>query len=106
RSGADPDLYPNAIWTDMLKSHTQNQRYTINFRGGSEKTKFFVSGAYYSEDGIFKSNPLGDYNANIGLKRYNLRSNVDMDLTPTTKLSVDISGQYRTKNNPGNSSET
>lgn len=105
RSGVDPDLYPNAMWTDLLKNHTQNQRYTINFRGGSEKTKFFVSGAYYSEDGIFKSNPLDDYNANIGLKRYNLRSNVDMDITRTTKLSIDMSGQYKTKNNPGYSSD-
>lgn len=105
RSGADPDLYPNSIWTDLLKNHTQNQRYTINFRGGSEKTKFFVSGAYYSEDGIFKSNPLDDYNANIGLKRYNVRSNVDMDITRTTKLSVDMSGQYKTKNSPGYSSD-
>ena len=54
---------------------------------------------------MFKSNPLDDYNANIGLERYNLRSNVDMDITPTTKLSVDMSGQYRTQNNPGNSSD-
>lgn len=106
RTGADPDLYPNAIWTDLLSKHTTNQRYTINFRGGSDRTKFFVSGAYYSEDGIFKSNPLEDYDANINLKRYNLRSNVDMDITPTTKLSVDMSGQYRTKNNPGSSSES
>ena len=30
---------------------------------------------------MFKSNPLDDYNANIGLERYNLRSNVDMDIT-------------------------
>lgn len=104
RSGADPDLYPDAQWFDLMSNHTQNQRYTINFRGGGEKAKFFVSGAYYSEDGIFKSNPLGDYNANIGLKRYNVRSNVDFDITTTTKLSVDISGQYKTKNNPGYSS--
>lgn len=105
RSGEDPDLYPNSIWTDLLSKHTHNQRYTINFRGGSERTKFFVSGAYYDEKGIFKSNPLDDYDANIGLKRYNLRSNVDMDITRTTKLSVDMSGQYRTQNNPGNSSD-
>lgn len=105
RSGEDPDLYPNTIWTDLLSKHTQNQRYTINFRGGSERTRFFVSGAYYSEDGIFESNPLEDYNANINLKRYNLRSNVDMDITPTTKLSVDMSGQYRTRNAPGSSSD-
>lgn len=105
RTGADPDLYPTSIWTDLLSKNTQNQRYTINLRGGSEKTRFFVSGAYYNETGMFKSNPLEDYDANIGLKRYNLRSNVDMDITRTTKLSVDMSGQYKTKNNPGTSSD-
>ncbi|GAE83248.1 TonB-dependent receptor [Bacteroides reticulotermitis] len=105
RSGIDTDLYPNSIWTDLLSKNTHNQRYTINFRGGSEKTRFFASGAYYSEDGIFKSNPLDDYNANIGLKRYNLRSNIDMDISSTTQLSIDLSGQYKTKNNPGNSSD-
>lgn len=105
RSGEDTDLYPNSIWTDLLSKNTQNQRYTINLRGGSEKTKFFVSGAYYNESGMFKSNPLENYDANIGLKRYNLRSNVDMDITKTTKLSVDMSGQYKTKNNPGSSSD-
>lgn len=105
RDGVDTDLYPNSIWTDLLSKHTQNQRYTINLRGGSEKAKFFVSGAYYKEDGIFKSNPLDNYNANIGLTRYNLRSNVDMEITRTTKLSIDMSGQYRTQNNPGNSSD-
>lgn len=105
RSGEDTDLYPNSIWTDMLSKTTQNQRYTINFRGGNERTRFFASGAYYSEDGIFKSNPLDDYDANIGLERYNLRSNIDMDITSTTKLSIDLSGQYKTKNNPGNTSD-
>lgn len=105
RTGADPDLYPNSIWTDLLSKHTHNQRYTINLRGGSEKTRFFVSGAFYDEKGIFKSNPLDDYDANIGLKRYNLRSNVDMDITRTTKLSVDMSGQYKTQNNPGSTSD-
>lgn len=104
-TGVDTDLFPNTIWTDLLSKNTHNQRYTLNFRGGSEKTKFFVSGAYYAENGIFKSNPIESYDANIGLERYNIRSNVDMDITPTTKLSVDISGQYKTKNNPGNSSD-
>ena len=105
RDGVDPDLYPNSIWTDLLSNNTQNQRYTVNLRGGSEKTKFFVSGAYYKENGIFQSNPIEKYDANIGLDRYNLRTNVDMDITSTTKISVDLSGQYKTKNNPGNSSD-
>ena len=82
---------------ELLSEHTTNQRYTINFRGGSEKTKFFASGAYYKEDGIFDSNTSEGYNANTGLQRFNLRSNVDMDITSTTKLSIDLSGQYKTR---------
>ena len=105
RTGADPDLYPSVNWYDLLQEHTQSQRYTVNFRGGSEKVRFFASGAYYSEDGIFDSNPTEKYNANIGLQRFNLRSNVDMDLTKTTQLSIDMSGQYLRKNQPGYSSD-
>ena len=101
RTGVDPDLYPNSIWTDLLAKHTFNQRYTLNIRGGSDKVRYFVSGAYYNENGIFKSNPIENYDANIGLNRYNLRSNVDIDLSSSTKLSVDMSGQYQTKNSPG-----
>ena len=105
KTGVDPDLYPNVNWMDLLSNHTQSQRYTINFRGGSERTQFFTSGSYYSEDGIFKSNPMEQYDANIGLQRFNLRSNVDMTLTKTTKLAVDMSGQYLRKNTPGYGSD-
>lgn len=105
RTGADTDLYPNANWMDLLNNQTQSQRYTINFRGGSDRTQFFVSGAYYQEDGIFKSNPIEQYDANIGLQRFNLRSNVDMTLTKTTKLAVDMSGQYLRKNTSGYGSD-
>ena len=105
RTGADPDLYPNVNWMDLLNSHSHNERYTLSFRGGSEKTRFFVSGAYYSENGIFKSNPIEQYDANIGLQRFNLRSNIDMRLTKTTNLSVDMSGQYLKRNAPGRSSD-
>ena len=101
RSGADTDLYPSVNWYDLLQDHTQSQRYTVNFRGGSEKVRFFASGAYYSEDGIFNSKSTEKYDANVGLQRFNLRSNVDMDLTKTTQLSIDMSGQYLKKNQPG-----
>lgn len=105
RTNADPDLYPNTQWTNLLKNRTQSQRYSISVRGGSEKNRYFVSGTYYSEDGIFKSDAKEGYNANIGLQRFNLRSNIDMDISKTTKLSVDISGQYMRQNWPGFSSD-
>lgn len=100
RTGTDPDLYPNTDWMDMLKNHTSNQRYTINFRGGGEKVRFFVSGAYYHEDGIYKDNPNPVVDSNVNFERYNLRSNIDFDLSRTTRMSVDMSGQYINRKAP------
>ena len=106
RSGVDPDLYPNTNFLDLLQDHTNNKRVTLNLRGGSEKVRYFVSGAYYSENGIFDSQAIDKYNANIGLNRYNIRSNIDVDITNTTVLSTDISGQYLDSSYPGAGTET
>lgn len=100
-SGEDPDLYPDVRWLDLLKDNSWSQRYTLNVRGGTEKARYFVSGAFYKENGIFKSNPSTLYDTNIGVERYNLRSNIDLDITKTTLVKVDLSGQYLVTNYPG-----
>lgn len=107
RNNEDPDLYPNTDWmATMLKKLTDNHRYTLNVRGGSELSRYFVSGSYYGESGIFKDNPTNRYETNIGVKRFNLRSNIDMDISKTTLLSVDLSGQYLVNHYPGTGSGT
>lgn len=107
KSNVDPDLYPNTDWVKiMLKDVTQNDRYTLNVRGGTEQAKYFVSGAYYGENGYFKDDPTNRYNNNIGLKRFNLRSNIDLQVSKTAKVSVDLSGQYLITNYPGTATET
>lgn len=101
-SHQDLDLYPDTDWIDgMLRDHTYNMRYTLGIRGGTERARYFVSGAYYKENGIFKNLTTDDYDNNIGLERYNLRSNIDFDATKTTLIKVDISGQYLLTNYPG-----
>lgn len=100
--GADRDLYPNTQWLDLLlRDYTYNMRYTLNVQGGSERARYFVSGAFYQENGIFKEGDNNEYNNNIGVKRYNLRSNIDFDVTKTTTVKVDFSGQYLQNNYPG-----
>jgi TonB-linked SusC/RagA family outer membrane protein len=102
KSGVDRELYPDNYWLKtLLRDDTYNTRHNISFRGGTEKAKYFVSGAFYKENGLFKNNALAQYSSNIGLKRYNLRSNIDLDVSPTTVLRVDISGQYLETNYPG-----
>lgn len=103
----DPDLYPDVNWLDaLLKRYTSNTRHNLSFRGGTDKARYFVSTAYYSESGIFQNNSLAQYSSNINLKRYNLRSNIDLNVTNTTLLRVDLSGQYLTTNYPGTGTST
>lgn len=101
RTQADPDLYPDADFLSLMKNNTYNGRVTLNLRGGSEKVKYFLSGAFYNENGIFDSKAIDKYDANIGLSRYNIRSNIDVAVTKTTDLSVDMSGQYTESSYPG-----
>lgn len=107
KNNVDPDLYPNTDWLGaMLNKTTLNHRYTLNVRGGTESSRYFVSGAYFGESGIFKDDPSNRYETNIGVKRFNLRSNIDMDITKSTLLSVDLSGQYLLNNYPGTGTST
>ena len=102
RNNDDPDLYPNTNWIDeLLRKNTFTHRYTLNVRGGTEKAKYFVSGAYYNETGLFKNRPNGIYDTNIGIDRFNLRSNIDMSVSNTTTVSVDLAMQYLINNYPG-----
>lgn len=93
-SGADPDLYPNAQWTDLIARTIHGQRYTLSFRGGTENAKYFVTGGYQQKDGVFKKNPESKYNSNFSYDRFNLRSNIDLKVSKTTQLSIDLAGQY------------
>lgn len=105
RNNEDPDLYPNAKWLDeTLAKHYGSQRYTINARGGTDFAKYFVSMAYYTEDGVFKNKSLENYDSNISLNRYDLRSNIDLQVTKSTQVSVDVSGQYVVRVGPMKSS--
>ena len=102
RNNDDPDLYPNTNWIDkMLSKNTFTHRYTLNVRGGTERAKYFVSAAYYNESGIFKGSPTKQYDTNIGIDRVNLRSNIDMSVSNTTTVGVDLALQYLVNNYPG-----
>lgn len=97
QSGVDPDLYPNAQWTDLIANTIHGQRYTLSFRGGTENAKYFVTGGYQQKDGVFKKNSESKYNSNFSYDRFNLRSNIDLKVSKTTQLSIDLAGQYTTR---------
>lgn len=107
RNGLDTDLYPNIDWRDlMLKKGSPSYYANINFSGGSDNVRYYVSGQYTNEAGRYRtSSAENKYNTNATYERYNYRANVDMNLTRTTILKVSVGGWLVNRNSPSSESK-
>jgi len=94
-AGDNPLLYPNNDWIDLLiKDYTLNQRFNMNMSGGGKAAQYYISGTYNVDNGVLKSEHGNKFDNNIKLKSYEVRSNVNVKLTPTTEGIVRTSGSF------------
>lgn len=94
-AGDDPYLYPNNNWLDQLiKKYTINQSYNLNISGGTQKARYYVAGTYNIDHGVLKVNPINNFNNNIKLANYSIRSNINLNLTSNTELIIRMYGQF------------
>lgn len=101
-NGTDPDLYPNVDWIDeIFKSSSSSQRVNLSISGGGKLVRYYISGSYYSEGGIFNAQKGSQYNPSLRYNKFSFRSNLDIDLSSSTVLNLNLSNQYETKNRPG-----
>lgn len=100
--GDDPDLYPDVDWMKaMYKDFASNQRFNVSVNGGTEVVKYFISGSYFTESSIFRESDQYDYKSSIRYDKFNFRANVDINLTPSTVLSVNMANIYEIRFAPG-----
>ncbi len=103
KPGANRLIYPANDWYDMLfKDFATSYRANVSARGGGKVATYYVSGAYTEDTGILKVDKRNSFNNNIDDKNYTLRSNVDINVTPTTKLAVRLTGNFRDYQGPLN----
>jgi len=94
-AGEDELLYPNNDWIDkLIKDYTINSRYNLNISGGGEKASYYLAGTYNIDNGVLKVDGLNNFNSNIKLKNYAIRSNVNINLTKTTEAIIRVYGQF------------
>lgn len=73
------------------------QQYNINFSGGGNVMKYFVSLGYLNQEGAFQKAKYRGYDANSKYDRYNFRSNLDIAVSDNTDMAVDFGGQIYSK---------
>ena len=103
KPGANRLIYPANDWYDMLfKDFATSYRANVSARGGGKVATYYVSGPYTEDTGVLKVDKRNSFNNNIDDKNYTLRSNVDINVTPTTKLAVRLTGNFRDYQGPLN----
>ena len=92
--------YPDNDWFDIaMRRCAQTINANYNVSGGSQRVKYFLSLGYSHEGSIFKD--FSEWsNANFRYDRINYRSNLDFDVTRSTKLSVKVGGVLGIKDTP------
>ncbi|MCH7402049.1 SusC/RagA family TonB-linked outer membrane protein [Belliella kenyensis] len=96
------ERYPNVNWQDVVfKDQAMAYNANVAIRGGTDFVKYFSSIDYQHEGDLFREFETGrGYQAGFNFDRINFRSNLDFQLTPTTKLGVNLGGSYGVRQQP------
>ena len=103
KSGKYPYYYPNVNWWDeVYRDRGKSDIATLTFRGGASKIRYFTMLNLQNGRGfINNANSNEGFSTQEKYSKANLRSNLDIDLTPKTKLQVNIMGTLNEFSRPG-----
>ncbi len=103
RTKSSPYTHPDVDWYSVLmRDKAPIQQYNLNMSGGSSTAKYFIDLNAYTQEGFLKQDKsINSYNTSEGFNKYSLRTNVDIDITSSTLLSVNVFGQMFKETTPG-----
>lgn len=95
RSGSDPINYPNEDWKKLIfRDWGFQQRHNLNLTGGNEKMKYFVSAGFLDQGSNYTEDVLS-------YQQYNLRTNINADVSDFLNLQINLAGRRRINEAPG-----
>jgi len=81
----DLSSHINTDWLGEIFRTAPISSYELSASGGTDKTKFYVGGSYFDQDGIIINNYY---------RRYNIRSNIENQATDHLSFGANISASY------------
>lgn len=81
----DPSSLQTTDWQEAIFRRAPISNYQLSATGGTEAIRYAVSGGYFNQEGII---------INSGLKRYNLRANLDGQLSKKIAFGVSLLPSY------------
>lgn len=103
QNGTHPYQYPSVNWVgETFRNHALDNRLGLEFSGGGEKFRYFTAATLISDKGFIKNPAMNEgYNTQDKYVRGNIRTNLDIDLTPNTMMRVNLLGMLSEMSRPG-----
>lgn len=93
--GLYPVAYPVTDWQSLLfNDFARNDRTNFNVSGGGKVARYYIAATYNRDKGILNVDERNNFNSNIDLKKYLLRSNININITNTTEAIVRLHGTF------------
>ena len=91
RTGSDPYVYPNVDWkNEVFKNTADETNAFVSMYGGSDKVEYFTQLDYTGANGLYKNPDQGEWNSQLRYSKMNIRTNVDFQVTNTTRVKVNL----------------
>ena len=105
KNGTSPYLYPNVNWwEEVFRDRGASDIATLSFRGGSTKMRYYTMMNLQNNRGFIKNFDT-DYSTQEKYSKANFRTNLDIDLSPKTKMQANIMGILNEFSRPGMGSD-
>jgi TonB-linked SusC/RagA family outer membrane protein len=93
--GGNPYVYPANDWYDILfKDFATSQRANFNLSGGGRIANYYIAGTFNNDNGNLNVDKLNNFNNNVNVQRFMLRTNVGINVTSTTLVKVRLQGKF------------
>lgn len=102
-AGKNPYVYPANDWYKTLFNKTaHSRRMNFNLSGGGKIARYYLAGTYNTDNGNLKVDRKNNFNNNVKLDRFMLRSNLNINVTKTTEVKVRLQGTFDDYSGPLN----
>ena len=87
----NPLVFPATDWNDLLfRDVAINKRINMNVSGGGKTARYYLSATYTKDSGILKVDNRNNFNTGIDLNKIQIRSNNNINITPTISAKVQV----------------
>ena len=106
KNGTNPLYYPNVNWADeTFRNVSHNNCYDVELKGGTSNFRYYTNVQLLTNKGFIKNFQNDGYSTQNKYTRGTLRSNMDIDLGPKTKLHTHLYGLLTEQSQPGSQAD-